>query len=346
MSNELNIVIGGRNSKLAVKQAEIVRDYITSKFPDIQCSIIAVRTLGDKIQSKPLYGFGGKSLWTKELEILLLETIDDYPKLDMIVHSLKDIPTQLPEKFELGCILDRQDPTDALVMKKGSRYKSLKELPEGAVVGTSSVRRSSQLLKNYPHLRFENVRGNIHTRLRKLDDEASVYESLILASAGLKRCGLGDRITCQLTGPDMYYAVGQGALGIEIRKNDERIKKVLRAIEDLPTTYCCVAERSLLRYLEGGCSVPIGVDTKYDKTTQKLTFTAIIVSPDGQQWVEDRVEEVVATHEQAEAVGQQLGRLLIERGGKEILAAIDYEQINQPPFGVDVLEVTSLYLVQ
>lgn len=342
MSEEFSIVLGSRNSKLAIRQTEIVRKYINARFPDIKCSSIAVSTLGDKIQSKPLYSFGGKSLWTKELEILLIDRVEEFPRLDLIVHCLKDMPTNLPDEFELGCILDRRDPTDALVMKRGSPYKTLKDLPDGSVVGTSSVRRSSQLLKNHPNLKFHSVRGNIHTRLRKLDDDESQYDCLILASAGLKRCGLGDRITSQLVAPEMYYSVGQGALGIEIRKDDVRLKSMLQAIEDLPATYCCLAERSLMRHLEGGCSVPIGVDTTYDKRRSVLTFKGIIVNPDGQRWVEDTVEEVVESRQQAEELGVRLGDLLIDKGGKEILLEINYERINQPPFGVDVSEVSSL----
>lgn len=326
-----HVQIGGRKSQLAVKQSEIVREYILKQYPHLACSILALSTLGDKIQSKPLYSFGGKSLWTKELEILLLEKIDEYPKLDLIVHSLKDMPTNLPDEFELGCILDRTDPTDALVMKKGSPYKTLKDLPDGSIVGTSSVRRSSQLLKNYPNLKFDSVRGNIHTRLRKLDDENSPFECLILASAGLVRVGLGDRITQNLDAPDMYYAVGQGALGIEIRKDDYVMKEILQSIEDLPTTYCCLAERSLMRYLEGGCSVPIGVHTSFNKETNVLHFKGIIVSPDGLHSVEDEVTVKIGSKADAEEAGIKLGDLLIDQGGKDILENINFERINQPP---------------
>ncbi|EGW32728.1 uncharacterized protein SPAPADRAFT_60083, partial [Spathaspora passalidarum NRRL Y-27907] len=216
-----HIQIGGRKSKLAVVQSEAVKAAIEAKFPSISCSILALSTLGDKVQSLPLYAFGGKSLWTKELEVLLLQSIDEYPQLDIIVHSLKDMPTNLPEEFELGCIFHREDPRDAIVMKAGSPYKSLAELPDGSIVGTSSIRRSSQLVKNYPKLKFESVRGNLQTRLGKLDDPENEYCCLILASAGLVRVGLGDRITANLD--DMYYAVGQGALGVEIRNGDEKI---------------------------------------------------------------------------------------------------------------------------
>lgn len=326
-----HIQIGGRKSKLAVKQSEIVREYIELAHPNVTCSILALSTLGDKVQLKPLYSFGGKSLWTKELEILLLEPVDTYPQLDLIVHSLKDMPTNLPDEFELGCILDRQDPRDALVMKLGSPYKSLADLPHGAVVGTSSIRRLAQLLRNYPHLQFADVRGNIATRLLKLDAADSPYDCLILAAAGLIRTGLQDRITTSLDAPDMYYAVGQGALGIEIRKDDAAITDLLAPIEHLPSTYRCIAERSMMRVLEGGCSVPLGVHTVYDEEREELYFKGIIVSPDGKQSVEAEVTCTVSDKTQAAQAGEELAHKLAALGGKEILSAINFEKINQRP---------------
>lgn len=218
-----HIQIGGRKSKLAVVQLELVKKAIQDIYPEIDCSILALSTLGDKVQTQPLYSFGGKSLWTKELEILLMDRVDEFPQLDLIVHSLKDMPTHLPEEFELGCIFQREDPRDAIVMKLGSPYRHLRDLPAGSIVGTSSIRRLSQLIKNYPHLKFESVRGNIQTRLRKLDDPENEYCCLILASAGLIRLGLGDRITSCLD--DVYYAVGQGALGIEIKRTIIKSKR-------------------------------------------------------------------------------------------------------------------------
>lgn len=326
-----HVQIGGRKSALAVVQSEIVKGIIEEKYPELSCSILALSTLGDKVQSKPLYSFGGKALWTKELEVLLLEEMDEFPKLDLIVHSLKDMPTNLPEEFELGCILDREDPRDALVMKQGSKYKSLAELPDGSVVGTSSVRRSAQLMKHYPKLKFDSVRGNVQTRLRKLDDPEGIFSCLLLAAAGLDRSGLGGRITSRLDAPEMYYAVGQGALGVEIRKDDMVIKKLLDTLEDPSTAYKCYAERSLMRYLEGGCSVPIGVHTTYNEESQKLTLKGLVVSPDGTSSVEDEVCAKVTSKEEANAVGIQLGDLLIAKGAQQILKDINFERINQRP---------------
>ena len=325
-----HVQIGGRKSKLAVVQSELVKKAIEDTFPNLSCSILALSTLGDKVQTQPLYTFGGKSLWTKELEILLLDSIDEYPQLDLIVHSLKDMPTNLPDEFELGCIFQREDPRDAVVMKSGSPYKLLKDLPAGAIVGTSSIRRLSQLIKNYPHLRFELVRGNIQTRLNKLDQPDNEYCCLILASAGLIRLGLGDRITSFLD--DMYYAVGQGALGIEIRRGDDKVKSILQKIEDPIATVCCLAERSLMRYLEGGCSVPLGVNSNYNEDTQELTLKGIIVSPDGSVWIEDEVVKTINCNEDCEQVGIELGDKLKAKGAKEILDKIDMTRnINARP---------------
>ncbi|KAG7666242.1 HEM3 [[Candida] subhashii] len=325
-----NIQIGGRSSKLAVVQSESIRDLLKSKFPSITTSILSLSTLGDQIQTQPLYSFGGKALWTKELEILLVDKVAEFPKLDLIVHCLKDMPTNLPDEFELGCITKREDPRDALVMKAGSEYKALSDLPAGSIVGTSSIRRSSQMIRAYPHLKFESVRGNIQTRLGKLDKPENEYTCLILASAGLIRLGLGDRITSYLD--EMYYAVGQGALGIEIRKGDNRVKKMLKAIDDHETTVCCLAERSLMRYLEGGCSVPLGVKSKYDEVTKELNLKAIIVSPDGTKAIEDEVTKTVACIDDCETVGVELGDKLKNKGAEEILRTMDLTRnINARP---------------
>lgn len=326
-----HVQIGGRKLRLAVVQSEFVKAGIEANFPELSCSILALNTLGDKVQNKPLYSFGGKSLWTKELEILLLEAVGDYPQLDMIVHSLKDMPTNLPDEFELGCIVEREDPRDALVVKKGLSFRLLSDLPPGAVVGTSSIRRLAQLLKNYPHLRFEDMRGNIATRLSKLDDPSSPFTCLILAASGLLRLGLGDRISAPLDAPDMYYAVGQGALGIEVRKDDTVMLLVLRKLEHLPSAYCCYAERAMMRMLEGGCSVPLGVKTHYNEQTQQLYFKGIIVSPDGKQSVEAEHTSIIYNKAEAEAVGEEVARKLTHLGGKKILDAINFEKINQRP---------------
>jgi hydroxymethylbilane synthase len=315
------VFVGGRKSKLAVIQSQLVSESLRTAHPNKRFPVLAISTLGDQVSNKPLYSFGGKALWTKELETLLLEGNNGY-KVDMIVHSLKDMPTTLPEGCVLGAITKREDPRDALIMPIDSPHKTLADLPAGSVVGTSSIRRSAQLKRRYPSLQFEDIRGSVNTRLAKLDDPNSKYACTILAVAGLVRLGLGHRITSQLEAPDMYHAVGQGALGIEIRQNDERTLKMLSAINDTPSSLCCRAERSLMKTLEGGCSVPIGVQSTYDEKTASLTLNGIVVSVDGTQCVEDSFQAKAHTDQEAEAVGRQLAHTLIQKGAKDILDEI------------------------
>ncbi|KAI9883356.1 MAG: hypothetical protein M1823_004868 [Watsoniomyces obsoletus] len=324
--------IGSRQSALALIQTAIVRQALEEAWPNIEYQIHAMSTAGDKNQSTALHDFGAKSLWTYELEALLLEG-----KLDLIVHSLKDIPTQLPPTLTIGAILAREDPRDALVVKPSLPYKDLSSLPPGAVVGTSSVRRSAQIARLYPHLQFANVRGNVGTRLAKLDAEDSQYSCLILAAAGLKRLNLGHRITQYLDSRSggLLHAVGQGALGIEIREGDSRIRALLARLCHRPTTLACLAERSLMRTLEGGCSVPIGVESEYkedegdegddgddDKGMGTLTMRAIVVSLDGKENAQAEVSEKVGSEEQADEFGRRIAKKLVDHGAAKILEAI------------------------
>ncbi|KAK4998106.1 porphobilinogen deaminase [Elasticomyces elasticus] len=263
-STQTTVNIGTRRSALARIQADTVEKALKEAWPENKYVVHAMSTMGDKDQTTALHEFNAKALWTHELEALL-----DAGDLDLVVHSLKDMPTQLPQGLSIGCICPREDARDALVVKPtlSSTYKSLAALPAGSVIGTSSVRRSAQIKRLYPHLRFADVRGNLGTRLAKLDNPDSEYAALILAAAGLKRLGMEQRITAYLTKNDggMLYAVGQGALGIEIRQGDARIKTLLSKVGCEKTTRACLAERSLLRTLEGGCSVPIGVETEWVK---------------------------------------------------------------------------------
>ncbi|KAH3664140.1 hypothetical protein OGAPHI_004854 [Ogataea philodendri] len=331
---ELNLAnntvrIGSRRSQLAVVQSEIVGASIQKHYPNLQTPIVKVSTLGDQMQNRPLYSFGGKAVWTKELETLLLEGHGEFDQIDMIVHSLKDMPTALPEEFELGCILQREDPRDALVMKKDSPYSSLSELPDGSIVGTSSVRRSAQLLKNHPNLVFKSIRGSLNTRISKLDAPDSEYSCIILAAAGLIRIDLGHRITKYLEADEMLYAVGQGALGIEIRKGDAKMKKVCEKLDCKITAIRCRAERELLRTLEGGCSVPVGVWTEYIKETETLNMKAVVLNPEGTQHVEKSLSKTVKGYDDATALGKELASMLINGGAKVILDAIDFDKINE-----------------
>ncbi|KAK5698998.1 porphobilinogen deaminase [Elasticomyces elasticus] len=256
--------VGTRKSLLARVQTDEVVKALRQAWPTHTFEIHSMATAGDNNQTTALYKFNDKALWTQELEALLQEN-----KLDLIVHSLKDMPTQLPIDLELGCVTKREDPRDALVIKPSllGQYKSLADLPEGSVVGTSSLRRVAQLKRFHKHLKFADVRGNIGTRLSKLDDPNSEYSAIILAVAGLARLGMSNRITTYLSKADggMLHAVGQGALGIETRKDDERVRKLLTKIGCERTMRAALAERSLMRTLEGGCSVPIGVETEWIK---------------------------------------------------------------------------------
>ncbi|KAL4900103.1 hypothetical protein BDW74DRAFT_103628 [Aspergillus multicolor] len=316
--------IGTRRSNLAVVQAEGIRDNLQRLEPDRTYEIEALRTLGDKDQSTALYNFGAKSLWTAELEEKLRAG-----EVDVVVHCLKDMPTRLPESCDLAAIPFRDDPRDALIVKAGLPYTSLQTLPEGAVVGTSSVRRSAQLRRLYPHLRFANLRGNVETRLARVDNPESEYTCMVMSAAGLERIGLASRITQYMGSKDggILHAVGQGALGLEIRKGDIETLQFLNQLGDRKSTLACLAERALMRTLEGGCSVPIGVETKWvDETLGRLQMTAIVVSLDGTQSVQDSSDALVQTEQEAEALGEELAAKLVGAGADVILNAINADR--------------------
>ena len=267
-------------------------------------------TQGDKILDVALAKIGDKGLFTKELEAQMLVN-----RADIAVHSLKDLPTNLPEGLMLGCITEREDPADALVMHAKNKDLTLATLPEGAVVGTSSLRRLAQLRYHYPHLTFKDVRGNVITRLEKLD--SGQFDCLILAAAGLGRLGLGDRIH-ELIDPSIsLHAVGQGALGIECRDGDAAVLEQIKVLEHRPTSLRCLAERAFLRTLEGGCQVPIGVNTRFEG--DELVLTGMVASLDGKQLIRD---ELRAPQDQAEDLGNRLAELLRSQGAGEILAKI------------------------
>ncbi|KAL6904981.1 porphobilinogen deaminase, dipyromethane cofactor binding domain-containing protein [Trichoderma evansii] len=318
--------IGTRRSILAVVQAEGIRDSLQKVAPGRAFEIESLHTLGDKDKSTELYNFGAKSLWTAELEEKLTSG-----QLDVVVHCLKDMPTRLPETCDLAAIPLRDDPRDALIVKAGLPYTSLKSLPEGAVVGTSSVRRSAQLRRLYPHLRFANLRGNVETRIAKIDNPESEYTCMIMSAAGLERLGLQHRINQYIGSKDggILHAVGQGALGLEIRKGDEKVLELLNQLADQKSTLACLAERALLYTLEGGCTVPIGVETEWiDEAQHILQMRGIVVSLDGTQSVQDSVEATVKTNDEARAFGEELAAKLVKAGADEILREIN---VNRPP---------------
>ncbi|KAL4904891.1 hypothetical protein BDW74DRAFT_168076 [Aspergillus multicolor] len=314
--------IGTRKSKLALLQTDLVLAALRERFPDYNFKIHSRETAGDQNTTIALKDFTTKNLWTQELEELL-----EAGSVDLIVHSLKDVPTLLPSSCTLGPMMKREDSRDVLVIKKGLPNMSLAEMPAGSVVGTSSIRRTAQLARKYPHLKVMDVRGNIGTRLAKLDAEDSPYTCLILAAAGLLRLELGDRIYQYLDSKNagMLYAVGQGALGIEIRKGDKVMEDMLKTVGHDETTFACLAERSLLRTLEGGCSAPLGVETEWIQDadgSSKLRMRSVVVSVDGSEQAEIEVDGAVDSPQSAEEFGVTVAKALVEKGAGKILAEI------------------------
>jgi hydroxymethylbilane synthase len=347
--------VGTRRSVLARVQADEVVKSLRAAWPEHNFEIHAMSTTGDNNQKTALHKFNEKALWTQELEVLL-----ESKELDLIVHSLKDMPTQLPAELDLTCVTKREDPRDALVLKPElvGKVKRLSDLPAGSIVGTSSLRRTAQLKRHYPQLEFKDVRGNIGTRLAKLDDPNGDYSAICIAVAGLERLGMSDRINVYLSKESggMLHAVGQGALGIETRKDDTRTIELLSRIGCDRTARQAFAERQLMRTLEGGCSVPIGVETEwvtrknlgtsavgvgikpsedYDhitgvatdekeevSTSDELIMRAIVVSLDGQDAAEVETRRIVSTIEQANELGFDVARMLVEKGADKILKEV------------------------
>ncbi|CAG8281325.1 unnamed protein product [Penicillium olsonii] len=310
--------IGTRRSKLAIVQAEGIRDQLKKLNPSLSIEIETLHTAGDRDKVTALPEINAKSLWTTELEEKLTSG-----ELDIIVHCLKDMPTKIPETCEIAAIPPRDDPRDALIVQSGLPFKTLRDLHEGAVVGTSSVRRSAQLSRLYPHLRFANLRGNVETRLAKVDNPDSEYTCMIMSAAGLERLGLDPRIDQYLGSKDggIFHAVGQGALGLEIRKGDVEMQKLLEQLGDRKSTLACLAERELLRTLEGGCSVPIGVETEWVRSDE-LKMAAIVVSLDGSESVEDTIVTKIENYDEAGKLGRDMAASLISGGAEAILKAI------------------------
>lgn len=304
------IRIGSRKSQLALIQTYWVKEQLQQRFPDCCFEVHTMSTQGDKILDVALAKIGDKGLFTKELEVGMLQN-----ETDFAVHSLKDLPTKLPEGLLLACITERENPADALVVHEKHKDKQLETLPAGAVVGTSSLRRLAQLRHYFPHLQFKDIRGNLNTRLQKLDEGG--YDALILAVAGLQRLGMGERIHQVIPEEISLHAVGQGALGIECRADDVEIISLLKTIEHPETRDRCYAERAFLRSLEGGCQVPIGVNTRIENG--KLTLTGMVASLDGQRLIKD---SITGAAENAEQIGIELAHRLRQQGAQEILDEI------------------------
>jgi hydroxymethylbilane synthase len=269
--------------------------------------IVGMTTKGDRVLDRPLAEVGGKGLFVKELEIAL-----DDGRADIAVHSMKDVPMEIPAQFDLATFGPREDPRDAFV---ATRYAALEQLPPGAVVGTSSLRRECQLRRAFPKLEFRGLRGNVNTRLAKLD--AGDYDAIILAAAGLKRLGLEGRIRAVLPESLALPAICQGILGIEYRRERTDVARLLRACEDAPTAFAARAERAFGRIVEGSCDVPLGALASVSGET--LTLEGFIGTPDGTRLVRERASGPAG---KAESLGTELGERLLASGGREILKAL------------------------
>ena len=302
------LVIASRESALAMWQAEHIRDRLRALYPQTEVSILGMTTQGDQILDVTLSKIGGKGLFVKELETALEDG-----RADLAVHSLKDMPMNMPEGFTLAAIGEREDPHDAFV---SNQYENLAALPAGSVVGTSSLRRESQLRARFPHLEIEPLRGNVQTRLRKLDE--GKYAAIILAAAGLKRLGLGNRIRALITSDDSLPAVGQGALGIECRADRADVIALLQPLHHADTAACVLAERAMSRALAGSCQVPLGGFAEVLNGT--LRMRGFVASPDGKQMVRAESTGDIAD---PEALGNRIADALIAQGAGEILAALN-----------------------
>jgi hydroxymethylbilane synthase len=305
------LTIGSRGSKLALWQANWMKAQLNRLYPETQVSVEVVKTSGDVLKDAPLAAIGGRGVFTKELEEALLNG-----RIDLAVHSLKDLPTVLPAGLKVAAVTEREDARDALVLRAGLIVErpSIKSLPGGATVGTSSPRRVSQLKHLRPDLRVKELRGNVDTRLRKLD--AGDYDAIVLASAGLRRLGLAERISAPVETEEMLPAVGQGALGIETRAEDEETVMMVAAVDDERTRSACTAERSLLRELGGGCQLPIAAHAIV-LGEGRMRLSGLVAAPSGETVIRDSVEGAAA---RAEQLGVELAHRLRERGAERLLA--------------------------
>lgn len=301
------LVIATRASRLALWQAEHVRDRLSELYPRCEVSLLTMTTRGDQILDRSLSKIGGKGLFIKELETALLDG-----RADLAVHSLKDVPVDMQNPFLLSVILERDDPRDAFV---SNQYADLDALPAGAVVGTSSLRRESQLRKRYPHLAVQPLRGNLDTRLSKLD--RGDYAAIILAAAGLRRLGMGARIKSYLTVGQSLPAAGQGALGIEVLESRTDLQRWLAPLGDPVTTACALAERAVSRTLGGSCQVPLAAYAHMDGDA--LHVQALVAEPDGSRVL---FTERHGPAEQAEQLGCAAAETLLEQGAEAILARL------------------------
>jgi len=304
-----SLVIGSRGSKLALAQAELIRAELVRLNPDVEIRIEVIKTTGD-VKSDPLSVIGGKGVFTKELEEALLDG-----RIDIAVHSLKDLPTIIPDGLQLGAIGTREDAHDALVLRHDTQQTkvSLSHLPPNAVVGTSSPRRAAQLKYLRRDVLIKDLRGNIDTRLRKLDE--GEYDALILAAAGLRRLGIETRISGIISAEEMLPAVGQGAIGLETRSDDQFAIAIASKANDITTSLACTGERALLRALGGGCQLPIAGHAVV--SGDQIRIEGLVTDSAGTRLVRDHIS---GASNKAESIGAQLGERLLERGAKLLLS--------------------------
>ena len=297
--------IATRNSPLALWQAHFIRDQLLAKYEQLDVEIVGMTTKGDQILDRSLSKVGGKGLFMKELEEALLDG-----RADIAVHSMKDVTVDLPEGLEVSCVCARETPNDAFV---SNNYHSLHELPAGSVVGTSSLRRRAQLKHHFPQLEIKELRGNVNTRLRKLDD--GEYDAIILAAAGLIRLGFEDRIADLIAIKDSLPAVGQGIVGIENRADDIEIKQLIAVLNDKQAEICIAAERRMNQSLDGGCSVPIAGFAQLDGET--LSMQGVVGDIETGQLLSASVQ---GDAKNAAEIGQQVAQQLIDLGAKALIA--------------------------
>ena len=306
-SSRTELRIATRGSPLALWQAQHVAERLEALHPQLKVSLLEMKTRGDKLLDAPLAKVGGKGLFVKELEAGLLDG-----RADLAVHSLKDVPVELPDGLELALVMEREDPRDAFV---SGRYAGLAEMPSGARVGTSSLRRQAQLRAAYPGLEIDWLRGNVNTRLAKLD--SGEFDAIILAAAGLKRLGFGERIRAELEPEECLPAIGQGVLGLEIRSDDEQLRRLIAPLAHAETATRIAAERAFNETLAGGCQVPIACYAELDG--EQIRVRGLVGEPDGSRIL--RAERRGAGAD-ARQLGEELARELLQRGADEILARL------------------------
>ena len=301
------ITIATRGSPLALWQAEHVGARLEALHAGLKVSLLTMKTRGDKFLDAPLAKVGGKGLFVKELEVGLLEG-----RADIAVHSLKDVPVAFPEGLELALVMEREDPRDAFV---SNRYDSLASMPAGTLVGTSSLRRQTQVRERYPELRVDWLRGNVNTRLGKLDD--GQYDAIILAASGLQRLGFDDRIKVAIAPEECLPAIGQGVLGIEIRTDDNELRELIAPLAHAETTLRVRAERAFNQTLNGGCQVPIAGYAVLEG--DQIYLRGLVGKPDGSEVLR---AEIRGSSDQAHELGVDLAQQLLARGADRILAAL------------------------